>query len=254
MHYYPSGLDLPFVIPILDEDGSVTTAQSISYRVVNAIGTVLVNWTALTGYTGDNDAEVTIPASVNTTTSSRDVRVIELRCTASSGAVFVVQYVYGLESGTGALVRFENTAVMTGQAELIADELDLQVWSTSPKHKKVNVLLESYRRLKGLQFEVRGPDCYHKCFRLRDLSAPEIAALDSTFLEALSYAQVAECESILNFDPEEEKRRDYLLMDTIGESKQMYRTVKPADLGISSATKKYLAAYLKPPSLSIGRG
>lgn len=253
MRYYPSGVGMTFDIPLVDEDGSVTTAVSIQYRVLDANGAELVNWTSLTGYTGDSEAQVTVSSFVNTTSASRDVRVIELRCTpAIGGSIFTVEHYYGLESGSGALTRYENTAVTAAQAEMIADELGLEVWEGATKHKKVNALLESYRRLKDLSFEIR-KEGYCKSFKLRDLTSVEIAGLDSAFLGALQYAQLVEAETVMSYDPEEEKRRSYLLMDTIGESKQMYRTVKPMELSVSSGARKYLSAYLKAPSLTIGR-
>ena len=62
--------------------------------------------------------------------------------------------------------------------------------------------------------------------------------------EAAMQAQLAEANDVLEVDSIAERRRQGLILETIGEVKQMFSSIIPAQMAVSSKAMSYLSRYL----------
>lgn len=265
---YVAGLNLTFEIPLIDAAGNSVDATAVSYKVVDSNDTVLVPDTVLAGYVAGTDASVTVSAAANTLPNGelKGAREIVLTCTTPTGQA-LVSFVYILESVSGSLVRGVNSIVNLAGAEMIVSTLtEVTGWTSATKEQRTNALLEAYRRLSLLRLTLFDNDddsangayprvypIYGAINTLDDLSSTEILSLDPKLLKALSQAQVVEADVILSGDPLEARRRDGLVLETIGEVKQMFRGSKPLETPVSRRALKFLGHYVLMGAKKVGR-
>lgn len=264
-----AGTDLTFAINLLNSSGAPISAVSVEYRVVDGIdGTVLLDWTVLSGFTPGSVATVTVPAIHSTLPVgvNKGVRDIELRCTEASGAKQMAVKFYVIESPAGVLVRGVNSMVALAGAEMLAMEIPgLSGWLGANRDEKTAALLEGYRRLDKLRFPHFGSDYFDRSqiyskpslTSLSDLSQTEILGLEPKLVLALSMAQVSEADFLMSSqsDPRSSARDNGLIMDQIGEVKQMYRDTKPIGVGlpVCRRTMSYLSGFTSFGVRVIGR-
>lgn len=260
---YIAGLALTFEIPLVDGAGNSVDATAVSYSVLDGDGTVLVASTPLAGYVAGSDAVITVPSGANTLDAGevKAAREISLICTTATGQALVTK-TYIIEASTGALVRGVNSLVTLGSADMIADETQCSSFLAANTGQKTNALLEAYRRLSLLRFNFRKWDIDDDSRAwypnggngsLEDMSASALLGIEPKVLKAISYAQVAEADSILSGDDAESRRRTGLVLETIGEVKQMFRNGKPLELAVSRKALNFISAYVVMGSKRIGR-
>ena len=260
---YIAGTDLTFEIPLVDASGQSVDATSVEYSVLDGEGLTLLAYTALPGYTAGSDATVTVLATYNTLTGDirKAAREIVLKCLTANGHALVTK-TYVIESMAGTLIRGVNTLVTLASADMLASEMtSVGSWATASTQQKSNALIEAYTRLGNLRlFELDSlyydyADVNLKASRgsLLDLSQSEVLGLDEKMLAALSQAQVAEADHILSGDPAAESRANGLILDTIGEVKQMYRNSKPLKTPICRRALDYVSKYTSFSSKMLGR-
>lgn len=261
---YVAGTDLTFEIALIDASGASIDAASVEYRVVDGDGAVILSWTALTGFTAGSDATVTIPATYNALPvgAVKAAREIELRCTLADGSKKIAVRFYVIESDTGPIVRGRNSMVTLAGAELLALDLpNMTAWSKATRDQKAAALTEGFRRLTKMRliyldcyaYDVTRPFARERMGSLADLSQSEILALDAKMAVALAMGQVSEADWLLSDDGTESKRESGLILDTIGEVKQMYRSQKPLSLPVCRRTISLVSDYMTIGSKVIGR-
>lgn len=248
MKTYGDGSNVEVTIPFYTERGDVFVPNTLSYRVLDSSGTVLVASAAII-YGGEQEAVVTV-ASINNTLGAdetRLMRVVELTAITDEGIV-IVESRYVIESITYIGVG-ENSFQTYNDALLI--ELDLigvDSWSASPIHKQKAAMIEAYTNITRLSFKLQGSQ--DKLFAgsrdvaIRDLSASELASLDGDMMLAIRKAQVVEADVILGGDPVADKRKSGLMSETIGESSNMFRPGKPLVMPVSDRALRYLAPFI----------
>lgn len=260
---YIAGTDLTFEIALVDAAGNAVDATSVEFAVYDGEGAELLPFATLTGYTAGSDATVTVPATYNTLAPAvlKAAREIVLKCVTPNG-VALVSKTYVVEQASGSLVRGVNSLVTLASADMLAAEMtSAQAWTTAVKQQKINALLEAYRRLGRLRlipldnfyYDRQRPFVSRAATSILDLSISEVLSLDAKLIAALSLAQVAEADVILTGDPAEARRRDGLILDTIGDVKQMYRGTKPLELPISRRALEYVSNYVTLGSKMVGR-
>lgn len=264
---FTAGTDLTFEIALIDAEGNSVDATAITYTVTDGDGAALTGPTSLAGYTAGSDAVVTVPAALNTLTgtATKAAREIYLICTTATGKSVVTKS-YMIEAATGQLVRGVNTILTIASADMLAtDMLDTEDWFSATRMQKTNALIEAYRRLcmvrlTGLRYGMASaydqPAQMTRIDRafisLADLSVAEVLGMYPKVLAALSYAQVAEATVILT-GSDDDRRRSGLVLETVGEVKQMYRNGKPIELPISRKALSYISAYANFSAKAIGR-
>lgn len=261
---YVAGTDLAFQVDLINASGQTIPAVTVQYRVLDELGVVRADWQAVVGYAPGQPASVTVLAAVNAldVNQTKAGREIELLCTQTDGSKQIASKFYVIEAATGYLVRGVNTLVTVSGAELLATNIPkLGNWSKANRMEKTTALIEAYRRLGKLRFseldnywyDRSGPFRRLSATSLVDLTPNEVLNLDPKALAALALGQVSEADFVLSVDSTESRRQDGLILETIGEVKQMYRNTKPVELPVCKRTLGYVGAYMTIGSKVIGR-
>ena len=202
--------------------------------------------------------------------TSRDIRIICLKAKTRSGAVFSLEYAYGLTIADPLTVGV-NSFITYRQAQKMAMDMPkLNNWESMSQSQRISALLEAKQRICRLAFDfgqvqldmtkqdyvvqaAGKPRCvqvgeifgvYGGSVKLEDLSVEDFEALPTKFRTALMQAQLAEANDVLEVDSIAERRRQGLILETIGEVKQMFSSIIPAQMAVSSKAMSYLSRYL----------
>ena len=193
--------------------------------------------------------------------TSRDIRIICLKAKTKSGAVFSLEYAYGLTIADPLTVGVNSFMTYRQAQKLAMDMPKLNNWESMSQSQRISALLEAKQRICRLafdfgqvQFDMTKQDyvvqageifgVYGGSVKLEDLSVEDFEALPTKFRTALMQAQLAEANDVLEVDSIAERRRQGLILETIGEVKQMFSSIIPAQMAVSSKAMSYLSRYL----------
>ena len=178
--------------------------------------------------------------------TSRDIRIICLKAKTKTGAVFSLEYAYGLTIADPLQVGVNSFMTYRQAQKMAMDMPKLNNWEATSQSQRISALLEAKLRICRLafdfgqiHFEVNGDSV-----KLEDLSVEDFEALPTKFKTALMKAQLAEANDVLEVDSIAERRRQGLILETIGEVKQMFSSIIPAQMAVSSKAMSYLSRYL----------
>lgn len=175
--------------------------------------------------------------------TSRDIRIICLKAKTKTGAVFSLEYAYGLTIADPLQVGVNSFMTYRQAQKMAMDMPKLNNWEATSQSQRISALLEAKQRICRLAFDfgqIR-PDMTKN---LEDLSVEDFEALPIKFKAALKKAQLAEANDVLEVDSIAERRRQGLILETIGEVKQMFSSIIPAQMAVSSKAMSYLSRYL----------
>ena len=202
--------------------------------------------------------------------TSRDIRIICLKAKTRSGAVFSLEYAYGLTIADPLTVGVNSFMTYRQAQKMAMDMPKLNNWESMSQSQRISALLEAKQRICRLAFDfgqvqldmtkqdyvvqaAGKPRCvqvgeifgvYGGSVKLEDLSGEDFEALPTKFRTALMQAQLAEANDVLEVDSIAERRRQGLILETIGEVKQMFSSIIPAQMTVSSKAMSYLSRYL----------
>lgn len=202
--------------------------------------------------------------------TSRDIRIICLKAKTRSGAVFSLEYAYGLTIADPLTVGVNSFMTYRQAQKMAMDMPKLNNWESMSQSQRISALLEAKQRICRLAFDfgqvqldmtkqdyvvqaAGKPRCvqvgeifgvYGSSVKLEDLSVEDFEALPTKFRTALMQAQLAEANDVLEVDSIAERRRQGLILETIGEVKQMFSSIIPAQMAVSSKAMSYLSRYL----------
>lgn len=202
--------------------------------------------------------------------TSRDIRIICLKAKTKSGAVFSLEYAYGLTIADPLTVGVNSFMTYRQAQKMAMDMPKLNNWESMSQSQRISALLEAKQRICRLAFDfgqvqldmtkqdyvvqaAGKPRCvqvgeifgvYGGSVKLEDLSVEDFEALPTKFRTALMQAQLAEANDVLEVDSIAERRRQGLILETIGEVKQMFSSIIPAQMTVSSKAMSYLSRYL----------
>lgn len=262
MNRYLAGTSVKISIPLTDRFGNAVPAASPTYQVIDQDGTVKVASTAVTAV--NNAVEVTVPASANSVTNAtapRELRKVVVTCddgVTVSGA-FVVERDDPLLVGINSFQTLE-------QAEMTSMELAVgDGWDLAEDGDKIRAMADAWNRITTLSFDLlninRPQDSvsyvaegavntgarvglFNLRGNIRDLTPEQFLSLPPIFLKALRQAQVMDSTDTLDPDPVRKKRMSGLILDTIGETKQMFTSARPIDSACSPKAMKILSRFL----------
>lgn len=271
MNVFLAATDVTLSVPLTDTDGNALSVTAVQYRVTNADGLEIIALTALVGFVSlAAKAVIVVPAASNTPPSgtSRALRHVELRCQVGLNVVtlstdYVVESGEQLEIGVNS---FQSLTQANFNAALIPNLIG---WDSAATAQRVAALIDARLHICQLNFGslnsnaiwgqdslsfvpegaystgvVRAGSSFAWGGDLTFVSAEQFVKLPDIFIKALTRAQIAEADAILGGDPIEQKRRAGLMLDTIGESKQMYRAGKPLELPVSRRALSYLSMFV----------
>lgn len=197
--------------------------------------------------------------------TSRDIRIICLKAKTKTGAVFSLEYAYGLTIADPLQVGVNSFMTYRQAQKMAMDMPKLNNWEATSQSQRISALLEAKQRICRLAFDfgqvqldmtkqdyvvqaAGKPRCVKvgdgNSVKLEDLSVEDFEALPTKFRTALMQAQLAEANDVLEVDSIAERRRQGLILETIGEVKQMFSSVIPAQMAVSSKAMSYLSRYL----------
>lgn len=202
--------------------------------------------------------------------TSRDIRIICLKAKTKTGAVFSLEHAYGLTIADPLTVGVNSFMTYRQAQKMAMDMPKLNNWESMSQSQRISALLEAKQRICRLAFDfgqvqldmtkqdyvvqaAGKPRCvqvgeifgvYGGSVKLEDLSVEDFETLPTKFRTALMQAQLAEANDVLEVDSIAERRRQGLILETIGEVKQMFSSIIPAQMAVSSKAMSYLSRYL----------
>ena len=277
---YPENVAVTLSVPFLSEDGTALTPTTLAYRVLDETGTELQASQSLAVPGGSPTAvSVTVPGPVNVlptyvpptglydpaTPVLRSMRVIELAMTTAAGVFTTNAYYIVAKNVTGQLQVLVNSFQTYETALLEVTQMPaLDGWNAATRQDRAGALIESYFRLTKLGYRIpmnAWGDSPPAGFSLvipsvqgdwvisprlwPILNESSYDRYPDHFRLSMRRAQIAESNVILTGDPVDERRREGVMSESVGESSMMFRPGKPLDLPISKEACKYLQNYIE---------
>ncbi|MCG5512854.1 hypothetical protein [Ectothiorhodospira shaposhnikovii] len=259
MNVYRNGSVVHVTIDFLNESGIPFVPTEAVYRVVDESLTEIVGETPIELAPGSTSIVVAVDGEHNELGEDaiRSIRKIEVIAKTQEQNHVLLSEMY-LIASANLLVPGKNSFQTYEQALMTAMDMPEMVgWEASSRDQRVGAMVEAHHRIGALKFSVAFDDWQSRLTTsgyiadVRELTEAELAALSVRFLQAIRKAQVAEANVILGGDPVADRRREGLMVDTVGESKTMFRHGKPIQLPVSSHALRYLSGYI---SMTVGIG
>lgn len=271
MDVFTASTEVTVSIALADKSGNTLAVDAVTYRVLDQDGNVVVPDTALASFVaGTESAVVAVPAESNTLPDGEvsAIRSLELDCAIGSNTV-TIQAAYGVERADILVVGLNSFQTFV-QAQHIAQSLiNIPNWEAADGRSQMLALIEarahvvrlSFRALNSnvnwgqdsLNFIPEGSrdvnyiglsDMFNFNGSLELLLPDQFVKLPGYFLHALRRAQVVEADYILGGDSISSRRREGLIQDNVGESRQTFRQTKPLELPVCSRALQFLSRYV----------
>lgn len=232
-------------ISLQDRLGNAVTPTAVEFEVLDRTGAVKQTRQAATYVAGGTTVPVTVTAAANNLDDRvpRDLRTVKLYCTTVGGVVSISKsYVVEADS---LLITGVNSFQTLEEAELTAmDIMEMGDWDLMDDDDKCRAMIDSRDRIVTMTFSM---------LELADLTVEQFEALPEEFKVALRKAQVADAADTLTPDPVASRRASGLILDTIGETKQMFTSSRPIDTPISKRAMNYLSKFIASSVMKTGR-
>ena len=280
MDVFSAGTAVTLSVPLQDKSGNPLSVTAVQYQVTDENGAELVPTVALAGFTpGAAAAQIIVSAAENTLAAgvARALRNVTLTCTVGGNQI-TIRAAFAIEAGDPLVVGV-NSFMTYAQAEFTALSIPLlEGWNNADEQTRMAALMDARSHICQLSFTQLnsnmnwGQDSLNYVPEGRfdtdyvgnssmflfngnlDLLRPDqFTSLPTRFVDALKRAQVVEADSILGGNSIEQKRRDGLTQDDIGESRQSFRATKPLEMPVCRRALGYLS-YFITFSKKIGRG
>ena len=247
MDKFLAGAPVTLTIPLQDRLGNTVAALGVEFEVLDRAGAVKQARQTVT--VSGNSVEVTVTSAANELADGvpRDLRTVKLYCKIDGGEQTISRS-YAVEA-EAILIVGVNSFQTLEEAELTAmDIFDMGDWDVMDDEDKVRALIDARTRICGMTFNLL--DLY----QLGDITIEQYNLLPEKFKQALRLAQVADAAATLSPDTVEQKRAKGLIMDTIGETKQMFSSGRPVSSPVAKKAMDYLRDFVVTGSaLKIGR-
>jgi hypothetical protein len=274
MNVYPAASVIELCVPLEDDLGDIIEdIAAVSYRVENADQEILVATTPIEITPESVEVKILIDSEINTLADEdvRDIRFVRLFIEKESGATTEIETSYGISADDPLTVGVNSFATWRELVKLTMEVPNLGNWDSANKADRVAALIDARVRICRMAFDlnklqldmtrqdyevqaagrprsVRDGDPFGilgGTISLRDLTPEEFVKLPEPFRTALAKAQLAEANDILETDSITERRRQGLILETIGEVKQMFSSLLPPSAStLCSRAQGYLSPYL----------
>lgn len=252
-----SNVIVQFTLPT--HDGATVTPSAVEWSLEDQDGVELRARGALSGWTSGNP-KVEVPANLNEldTGEDRALRTVTVYITTAADGEFTLTERYVIQDAD-ALTPLVNSFQSYNQAELTRFELPvLDGWDAGTNQQRTAAMIQAYRAICRLKFRYKSTELaqsqiqYDASMNLDDwtyiedisrLTQDDWDALPLAFRKALMQAQMTEAENFISGNPIEDKRRDGIISETIGESKMFFNNRPPLQLPVSRKTLDILAGY-----------
>lgn len=277
MQVYLAGTTLTIDIDLVDADGNALVASAASYSVVDENGSVIVPDTPASDFTPDAKAlSVTLDAEQTRLEPGviTAARSLEVKLTLAAGNTVSLSRTVAIRAMNPLMVGTNSFQTLAGARITAMAMPSLRAWNAASELEQVAAMIDARNRICRLRFVLFdnseaamqnslnyvpvGARTTHRVgqffnYGLEDLTPEQFLELPAKLRSALNYAQVAQADYALGGDMVDERRRQGMVLDTIGESKQMFRNGKPLELSVCRRALEYLGPHITL-SPRMGRG
>lgn len=280
MNVFLQGTDVSLIVPLKDKGGNPISVTTVQCRVTDQDDVEVLAQHSVDSFSeGDSEVVIAVLAASNTLGAgiARALRSVELTCLVE-GNTIVINTAYAIELADPLQVGI-NSFQSYASAEFVSLDIpNTPGWDAATNQERQAALIDARSHIVQLNFtqlnstgnwgqdslnyvpEGSYPTNYatqNGVFMFQGdlslMSAEQFVLLPAKFKKALCLAQVAEADAILGGDPIEDRRHKGILMEAVGEVRQMFRSGKPLELPVSRRALGYIS-YFVSFSKKIGRG
>lgn len=246
---FTAGKPAKISIVLVDDMDTAVVASAVTWTLFNEVGEELATGTASNFTAEDPAAVVELTVEQTSTEVPAAAREIVLQCETADGAV-EVREAFLFVSSAPLKVCVNSFQTPTEAVLTRAEIARLEAYDAASKMQRTAAMIEAYRRI--LRVSVQIPQAFDInniawCQRrvpLARLTESDFRRLPQGFLTAIRRAQLVEANSLLAVNTVEQKRREGVVSETIGEA-SMFLSSKPyLNLPISRATYEELKAFV----------
>ena len=251
METFVAGNNLGIEIEFMDSTGTYLTPVSARYTLTDADGVELI---ASTDFFPDEPTHVLeILADKNTLGVGivQGYRQISVLYEDDNGSTLSTDFAYIIEA-TSSLVAGQNSFASLGLLMISATNLSRVEEIVEGDLPEVRVALrQAYRNISRLSMYFKiGDEIYT---RSDQLTHPDLVLIPTADRQLLMDAQITEANFLMGGNPMEQRRRDGIMSQSVGETSEFYRTKKPLVTPVSRDTINILSRLLDIKGRSIGR-
>jgi hypothetical protein len=245
---YRAGEAVKVTVPFSDGNGARLVPVSLSYRVVDDVGTVVKGSAAVTQFdVGQGGIDIIVAAADNDLGDEvAGFRRVELTITTASFE-YVRQEDYLLEAaqlflvGTNSFMTYETALVVARSLAPIPG------WDVASVEARRFALFRAFDQLNSFSYTFEYPDaeCSETQGSIEDLEEGEFLALKVSQILAFRKAQLLQADYLLGGNAIEQNIADGLQSSTVGEVSQFYRPRATLVLPVCKAALSYIGKYVR---------
>lgn len=246
---FTAGKPAKISIVLQDDMDTAVDASAVTWTLYDERGNPLTTGAAAGFTESDPAAVVELTAEQTAVDGPLAAREIVLECTTTDGAVEVREAVLFVSSAplTVAVNSFQTaTEAVATRAEIAR----LEAFDAAPKVQRTAAMIEAHRRILRVAFQI--PQAFDisniawgsRRVPLARLKEDDLRRLPEAFQRALRRAQLIEANSLLEVNTVDQKRKEGVVSETIGEA-SMFLSSKPyLNLPISRAAYEELKSFI----------
>jgi len=255
MILFQADTDVPLTLTTPTFNGqSIVAPTSVQYEVFDESDTSISAKTNVPGYVDGATFLVVIPASFNSVIAGTPMgaRTVRVYFTHTNGN-FIVEQTYLLKPAT-RLIRMTNTFLTLPEAAVLnAAKVNLSSWDAATDDVKTSALAESFDAITGLPFARTFISSFTHVGGLFPLPVGGLKYAtitdwndwDDFFKADLQDAQLINADWLIKNDQVQQKRRDGVISETIGEVKMFFSSKAPIKYAVSETAFKVLEKWLQ---------
>lgn len=250
MEIFVAGRSLGIEIEFLDSLDDYIVPTSAAFTLTDDTGAVLDSGD-ITNITSSTHV-LSIDAAHNNISTPQGFRQITVVYVDDQGNTRDIEKAYILES-VNSLQPGVNSFKSAGQMIVAATNLAGVKSITSGELSDVRLALrQAYKNISRLNVRIRKKDNV-LVSSTAELTATDLAELSPARLQRLVDAQLLEANFLIGGNPMEQRRRDGVMSESIGEVSQFFRTSKPLTLPVCREAAQMLEGLIVTQSVGLGR-
>lgn len=227
-------------IILVDDNGTAVDASAVSWTLYDETGAQLDAGTVPGFVTSSPAAAIALTADQTTIDSPMAAREIVLECETTAGAV-EVREAFLIVSSAPLTVMVNSFQTATEAVLTRAEIAQLPAYDVASKAQQRAAMIEAHRRLLRVAYQL--PQSYSmdninwgsRRVPLTRINAETFRKLPEGFQRTMRRAQLIEANSLLQINSVEQKRRDGIVSETIGEASMFLNSKPYLNLPISRA-------------------
>lgn len=236
-------------IVLVDDNGTAVDASAVSWKLYDETGNELFAGT-VDGFTAsDAAAAVTLTAEQTSIDTPMAAREIVLECVTTAGAVEVREAVLFVSSAP--LTVMVNSFQTATEAVLTRAEIArLDAYDNAPKAQQRAAMIEAHRRLLRVAYQL--PQSYSmdninwgsRRVPLTRINEETFRKLPEGFRRAMKRAQLVEANALLEINSVDQKRKEGIVSETIGEASMFLNSKPYLNLPISRSAYEEVKTFV----------